>query len=269
MLYQHGGIAAIRSNDSLQRAVGWTSYHYATIMREMPFYHLEPSINSDYPEELLLEAARSAPTSILSIPTHGFEIYNILHRIHRLGLAVSPPWLGNVDSVAVSNTLHEAEYDMIVLSARLAAEGDGPDEESNIASALLVGSQLFLYAALRMIPLGSRSCKILLGRLIVSLTRDDLFEAWAEQCSLEALLWVICMGLLVALDENSKIRLQQYVKESVELLRVTDYDDLEDILKNYAWSSLCRTRIEQVWNEISAPPLVIEVSDLETGLIER
>jgi len=242
--------------------VAWTSYHYAAIVRDMPFYHLEISITGEYPEALLLEAARSAPTSILSIPTHGFEIYNILHRIHRLGLAVSPPWFGKVDRVAVSNTLHDAEYDMIMLSMKLAAEEDGPYSEPNIASALLVASQLFLYAALRMIPVSSRSCEVFVGRLIVALNREDLFEAWAEQCSLEALLWVVCMGLLVASDK-SRSWLQQQMEETVQLLQIRDYDDMEDILKNYAWSNLCSTRIGGVWNEVSAPPLVIEISELE------
>lgn len=261
ILWRHGGISALQGNDTLQRATGWVAYHYAAAHRELPFYRVEPSITADFPEELLLEAAKSAPTSILNIPSHGFEIYNILHRIHLLGLAISYPWLGNVSRIAVSNTLHEADYDMLALSAQLTAEGETNRTETNVAECLLFASQIFLYSALRLIPLETRTCQTFLQRLMTALERENLLEAWREQCSLEALLWTVCMGLITAAGKPAQLWLRVRMEELVHLLQVADFEDLEGILKNYAWSDYCVLRIKPIWNELALTQAMIQEVD--------
>lgn len=265
ILFRHGGLAAIQNHDSLQRAVGWTVYHHAAVNRTLPFYHVEPSISADFPDELLLEAARSAPTSILNIPSHGFEIYNILHRIHRLGLAVSEPWSGNVSRIAVSNTLHEAEYDTLALSAKF---GEGRSEEVDVAHALLLASQIFLYSALRLIPLAARTCDIFLRRLMAALDKEELLETWTEQCSLEALLWTVSMGLMVAEGKPARLWLQERMEVLVELLQVADFEDLESILRNYAWSDYCRVQIRPVWEVVALTQPLMGIPELEGGFLE-
>lgn len=172
--------------------------------------------------------------------------------------------MGNVDRVAVSNTLHEAEYDMLVLSAKVEEE----EGQVNVAHALLVASQIFLYSALRLIPLATRTCDIFLQRLMKALEREDLLKVWTEQCSLEALLWAVCMGLMVAEGKTARSWLLERMEEVVQLLQVADFEDLESILKNYAWSDYCGVQIRPVWEEVALTRSLMGTPELEGGLLE-
>jgi len=158
--------------------------------------------------------------------------------------------------------LHDVEYDMLILSAKLAPDGDNTicSDESHIANVLLVAGQLFLLSALRMLPLASRTCAILQQRLADALDREDLFAVWTDQCPIEALLWATSMGVLVASSGNASMELlQRHMEEAVRLLQVANYDDLERILKSYAWSDHCSVQFERVWNEVSISGWIMEV----------
>lgn len=263
MLFRYSGLSAIQSNDTLQRAVAWTVYHPAAVNREIPFYRFEPSITADFPDGVLLEAAKSAPTPILNIPSYGFEIYNILHRIHLLGIAISRPWLAIVNRIAVSNTLYEAEYDMLALSAKLAESSPGQGNDTSIANALLVTSQIFGYGILRSLPFLTRTIELFLQRLIAELDQDELLETWKDQCSLEALLWVICIGLLASVESSSRNWFKVRMIRVMQLLQVTDFADLEDILMGYAWSDFCRFHFEPLWNKVYTTGVIQESQELD------
>ena len=245
------------------RAVAWTAYHFAAVNRENTFCRLELSTSADFPDDLLLQAARSAPTSILHIPSYGFEIDNILHRIHRLGIAVSRPWLDTINMVAFSNTLHDAECDMLVLSAKLVADSPGRGNGSSIANTLRVGSQIFDYGVLRSLPFPMRTNDLFLQRLIAELDQDELLETWMEQCSLEALLWVIGMGLMVSVESSSRNWFMERMTQVVQLLQVADFADLEGILKGFAWSDFCRFHFASHWNEVYATGVVSDSQEIE------
>ena len=198
---------------------------------------------------------------MLNIPAYSFEMYDILYRLHCLGISTSRPWAANVDPLAFSNMLYDVEYDMLLLSAKLAPDGDDSicSDESYVASVLLVSGQLFLLIALRMLPLASRTCAILQQRLADALDRDDLFAVWTDQCPIEALLWAISIGVLVASSGSACMELlKKHMEEAVRLLQLTNCDDLERILKCYAWSDHCSIHFERAWNEISIASWIME-----------
>ena len=147
---------------------------------------------------------------------------------------------------------------MLLLSAKLIPAGDNLslNTESNIANVLLVAGQIFLLSSLRMLPVTSPTCAILLQRLVDALDSEDLLKVWIAQCPIEALLWAITMGMLVASSGDASMgRLSGYMDETTQLLQVTNYEDLEYILKRYAWSDYCSINIERVWNKTSVARL--------------
>lgn len=159
--------------------------------------------------------------------------------------------------VAFSNTLHDAEYDMLVLSAKLAVNNPSRGNGSSIANALVVTCLIFDYGVLRSLPFTMRTIDLFLQRLIAELDQDELLETWTEQCTLEALLWVICVGLMVSVESSTRNWFKERMIQVVQLLQVADFADLEGILKGYAWSDFCRFHLESHWNEVFATGVIL------------
>jgi hypothetical protein len=179
-----------------------------------------------------------------------------------LGIALSEPWLATLNRVAFSNTLHDAEYDMLVLSAKLAVNSPSRWNGSSIANTIVVASLIFDFGVLRSFPFTMRTIELFLQRLIAELDQDELLETWNEQCSLEALLWVVCIGLMVSSESSSRNWLKERMIQLVKLLHVTDFADLEDILKGYAWSDFCESHLESHWNEVYATGVILDSQEI-------
>jgi hypothetical protein len=164
--------------------------------------------------------------------------------------------------VAFSNTLHDAEYDMLALSAKLAVNSPSRGDGSSIANTLLMAGLIFDYGVLRSLPFPMKTIGLFLRRLIAELDHDELLETWTEQCSLEALLWVICMGLMVSVESSSRNMFEERLIQVVQLLQVTEFADLEGILKGYAWSDFCRFHLESPWNKVYATGMILDNQEI-------
>lgn len=152
---------------------------------------------------------------------------------------------------------------MLVLSAKLAANSPSQRHDSNVANILLSASQIFDYVVLRSLPFTMGIVDLFLERLIAELDQDELLETWTEQCSLEALLWAICMGLMVSVESSSRNWFKDRMTQVVQLLQVTDFVDMEGILKYYAWSDFCSFHLEPHWNEVYATGIYLDRQEIE------
>ena len=153
---------------------------------------------------------------------------------------------------------------MLALSAKLADNNSGREDGGSIANTLLVAGLIFDYGGLRSLPFPMRTIGLFVRRLIAELDQDELLETWTEQCSLEALLWVICMGLMVPVETWSRNLFKDRLIQVVQLLPVTDFADMEGILKGYAWSDFCRFHLESSWNEVYATGVVLDSQEVES-----
>jgi hypothetical protein len=218
-------------------------YHYAASQREAPPYRYAPATFADLPEELLLETAKTTPSSLINMQIYGGTMYNIFRRIHRLGLAVSMPWAPTVSRVAISNVLLDTEYDMLVVASQLDPNSAGAATSAEIdieiifmADALITAAQIFTFVALRAMPIRARIVEIYLSRLKAALERPNLLENWQEHCSLKALLWTLFITASAATGRPERFLVIAKLRTITASLHLRGQDAVKDVLKEFAWS---------------------------------
>jgi hypothetical protein len=215
-------------------------FHYAASQRKPPPYRYVPTNLADFPEELLLEAAKISPSSLINMQSHGGTMYNIFSRIHRLGFATSASWASIVPRVAISNLLLDAEYDMLLLSSQLdpdCASSTGENMEVIfISDALVTSAQIFAFVALRSMPIRARIVEIYLSRLQAALERPDLIQNWQTHCSLQALLWTLFISATAATDRPARYLIISELRTVTATLRLKNQAEVRDALKEFGWS---------------------------------
>jgi hypothetical protein len=237
-------------------------FHYAAAHRLASPHKFVPATQAEFPEDLLLEVARTSPTSLISIPVYGSAIYNILRRMHRLGLAISIPWIPFVSRVAISNLLHETEYDMLQLSSQLGPDRERTDPAQNeqlvaITDALVTAAQLFAFIAVRNMPVRARIVEIYLSRLRPALDRPNLADVWRKYCSLEALLWTLFMTAAAASARPERTLIITEIRVVAAMLHLKDRNGVEQVLRNFAWADMmaedCSLTCTEIFRRRSAP----------------
>jgi hypothetical protein len=233
-----------------------TANHYATATRQLPFYRMQlTSTSTDRSDSFLDDVAQSPPIALLSIPKYGFELYSIMHKLQRLGLATSKPWIDNVDRMAFSNMMHEAEYEMLTLSWHLTTVTGRIEEQHEIgahaiAEALVAAAQAFGYAALRQLPLPMRIFDLYLQRLHTALDRDDVEEIWMNHASLDALLFAMAMATVTAEGRPLRVWVIRKLDGILMALGIWDFEELESRLRAFAWSDVCAGYVEGAWKDV-------------------
>ncbi|OCK84309.1 hypothetical protein K432DRAFT_378712 [Lepidopterella palustris CBS 459.81] len=260
MVDARGGLSAFRHNDGLARGLIWVDFHSASAFRTRPIFPFIPSDDSTtcFPDELLEEAACSSPTSLLQLSLASIDCFNIFYRLHRLGLATSAQWAALVDRSALANMLYEAEYALLSMPNRSpdflipdrhrreggAAESQEKDETANTAAvieALVTAGQVFLYAALREVPLRARIFDILLSRLRATVDRPagvDIVAIWTRERNLQVLLWTLVVGAAVGTQWGGDRWWVVQTAQVVERLEISTREAFKEALKGVAWTDV-------------------------------
>ncbi|KAE9966372.1 hypothetical protein EG328_008987 [Venturia inaequalis] len=273
-----GGIAPYTSNDALPRALAWAEHHYAAAHRTVPPARYEPTLipSPGFPESLELETAKSCPYSLVDIPEYGHAIYQIFRRIHLLGIATSAQWKASSQTrvdmrVCISNLLLDVEFDMLVLSAQLGKEEKEKDTTTShdlisVIDILVTGSQIFLFTALRALPVGARVVEIYLSRIVLALNKlqhqqqqqqfnrhyqlSTLLQSWKRVSTYESLLWGLFMGMVAATNRPEKESIAALIREVVAVLGIKSQESLESHLKGMAWAEFFELYSKEVGRDI-------------------
>ncbi|KAF2101228.1 hypothetical protein NA57DRAFT_72670 [Rhizodiscina lignyota] len=248
-----GGLPAIKHNDPLQRAVAWSEYHLAAAWRIRPSFEFVPQpYHATLPDELLVEAALSSPNCLLKLTIDRHEMFNVYYSLHQVAIAYNTPWADRMDRMLMSNMLHEIDYKLLCQSSRLAdqnLEAKFPSGNAvSVIEALTVAAQMFLYGALRSIPLPIKVFDLFLSRLVAALDIQDLLGAWETQCTANALLWVFFVGSIVA---QGRQEMPWFIDNTLDFMRKTGIStkkEYEQALKGFAWTDdFCASPCESLW----------------------
>jgi hypothetical protein len=273
LIHIAGGLEQFNYNDGLGRGVAWylcaplsrdiwltiyrAEYHYAAAKRQISPLKYIPSIDVTFENDLLVEAAKTSPLSLLNIELYGSSIHSIFSRVQQLGLATSKPWASRADRVAISNTILETEYDMLLLSFELnPGDRDGAARRKAnldivyIADALITSAQAFIFIALRTMPIGVRIVEIYLSRVRTALEEDRLHDVWRKHCSMEALLWTLFICTAAATGKVQRVYFLVELKRVCTVLLLTDREGMELVLRKFAWSDFFAPHSEIICKEI-------------------
>lgn len=221
-------------------------YHYAAATCSIPVYRYAPSQPEPaIPEDLLFAAAKDYPYALATIEQHGHTIYNVLRRLHILSLTTSSGWRKLRDTriafrYAISNMLLDTEYDLLVLAHQLKPKLEDGKGNNNallqVCDALCAASQIFLFSALRGMPLGARVVEIYLARLQPCIQQPDLISTWQEHASLESLLWVLTVTAVAATGRAEHLPAITALRKVCEMLEISDIEGLMGVLRGHAWN---------------------------------
>ncbi|KAF2502379.1 hypothetical protein BU16DRAFT_6769 [Lophium mytilinum] len=277
MIAARGGLEAFSHNDGLMRGLVWVDFHSSTVFRTPPnFPYRQPdSPTPSLPEDLLAEAACSSPTSLLNLSTAGVDCFNWFYRLHRLGLATSAAWGPRVAKLPLANMLYEAEYALLSMPdrspdflvpdrARRDGKWDAADDDAAVADAasvveaLIAAGQIFLYAALRDVPVRAKVFDILLARLRAAVGREgvDVVAVWEAERNLHTLLWVLVVGATVGRHWGGAAWWVARIGEVVERLglvgrEVAGREALVQLLKAVAWTDVFFGGVsEELWEDV-------------------
>lgn len=257
MITSRGGLPSFASNPSLLISLLWLDLHTSTAFRtppSFPLISLPPA--PPLPDTLLEAAAYTSPTSPLHLPLCAIDCFNILYRLHRLALAVSDEWIGEVSRECVGKGLYEVGYMLgrvedhsrgyldFDLSNKVESEDDGAYETraeeadaSSIVEGLVAACQIFLYAALRGVPIRARLFVILAERLRGAVERPgvDTVQVWKEYKIDNLLLWAMVVGALVVGDARERRWWVERVGVVAREMGVWGVEEVEGVLGRVAW----------------------------------
>ncbi|KAF2122194.1 hypothetical protein BDV96DRAFT_609179 [Lophiotrema nucula] len=273
MVNARGGLFAFGHNDGLIRGMIWVDFHTAAAFHTPPgFPHirLDPD-TPPLPDALLEEAAVSSPTSLLQLSHSGIDCFNIFYRLHRLALAISSPWLRNVDRLTISNLLYETEHtllsvpdysrDFLDFDLDTEKEGEEDYEEgaraadgASVVESLLAAAQIFIYAALREVPSKAKIFSIFLERLRVALDRPevDMLGVWGREKNVNTLLWVLVVATSIVDGLEARKWWITRLAEVTRELEIDDELDLERTLRRVAWTDIFfGDKLDGIWQEVA------------------
>jgi hypothetical protein len=230
------------------------------------------------PDSLLEEAACTSPTSLLHLSVAAIDCFNIFYHLHRLALASSTHYMPRVSRLAFSTLLYEIEYMILSMPDRsrnfvdfdleTTDEQDESYEEwrmladgASIAEVLLAAVQIFVYAALRDIPVQATLFNVLLERLRVAIDRPSvcMIEAWKQAKNLDTLLWVLVIASSVTTEQRGRTWWITQLSSVAAELGVRSQMELEVFMTRIAWTDVFfGVAVRGVWTQVQHAGLYFE-----------
>lgn len=270
LIEMRGGLSALSHNDALQRSIMWyvtnmkctrngllnyrSEFHLAAAWRTRPYFEFRPSFStSSLPEELLVEASSSTSLhAISSNRTYSEGLNDVYTSLKELALAFEWEGNSNIDRPLLSNMLNEAETKLGLFmtyfdESRLTESLIG----ASILDALIAGAYIFLYGAIRKVPIPLKIFGIFLSRLTAALNRANLEFAWATESSAEALLWVSFIGSIAASKTMEMPWFMERVASIIRVLRIQNMTHFQGILKTFPWTNeFCSSHSHSLWKSV-------------------
>jgi hypothetical protein len=193
----------------------------------------------------MFDAARGYPYGLALIDKHGHNIYNIFRRLHILAVASSSEWeaVRNTDAdfrFALSNMMLNTEYDLLALSYQLKSEISPSDTGKvnlfDVCDCLCVAGQIFHYAGLRIMPLGTRVVDLYISRLRRALHSEALIDNWRAHACWESLLWTLAVTATAANGRSEYLPAMIELRKLCGMMGIGDVDEMVAKLKGFAWN---------------------------------
>ncbi|KAH7093119.1 hypothetical protein FB567DRAFT_166360 [Paraphoma chrysanthemicola] len=257
-----GGLQAL--DVDLQRTVAWIVYCIAAANGTGPPF--APPIFQEHGTLTLAffdDAQMKAWRTVKRFPKNSAFVYDVVVRMHRLGLATSADWHGNVDWRALSNLQFEAMHKALLIRSEAPwletiSRNTLSDELSIMFEVWALALPLFLWATTRHLrtrlgidaPWAGQD--IIISRVHHLLEDDSGHRSWPRGKSLEPILASL-LYCVEACDFASPLRpwLIRTTRKVSDLLKLKELEDFRKVLDFFPSTEEYRLIRDAVWEELT------------------
>ncbi|KAF2264644.1 hypothetical protein CC78DRAFT_601328 [Lojkania enalia] len=257
----HGGIDTL--DFELQRSITWTTYCLAAAMQLPPHFPVPQFPNAgQFSLAFLDDAQIRAWRTVKRFPKNNSFVFDVVVRLHQLGLATSSEYSTEVDQKAVSNLYFEALHKAIILpgeepwNANIPSGSQG-QEMATMFKVWAAGMPIYIWAT-------ERHLRNRLGHGVIRLNFDPVlsrvrgiledsggYQGWPRGKSLEPILATLfycveCCDFanpwrMWCLDAMRKIR---------EMLKLNTVDEFKKALEFFPSTEEFRKVADDIWREL-------------------
>ncbi|KAF2179218.1 hypothetical protein K469DRAFT_716492 [Zopfia rhizophila CBS 207.26] len=249
----------------LQRTVTWTAYRVSAALRLPPIFPIPRFLNvGPSPLAFLDDAQIRAWRTVKRFPKDSSFVFDIVVRLHQLGLATSAEWYGEMDQRALSNMYFEALECTVVAqldepwSATIAA-GAQRQEAATMFKIWAAGLPVFVCGTIRhvrsrlgMIIVERRICDPLLARVRDLLDSLGGYHAWPRGKNLEPVLATLfyCVESCESIDAWRPWCMDA-LRKVVEMLKIKSVDEFKKVLDHFPSTNEYRNAADEIWREMT------------------
>lgn len=215
------------------------------------------------PLAFLDDARIRAWRTVKRLPKDSSFLFDMMLRLHQIGLATSEDWHDEVDPRALSNLYFEALQNVAAIQADepwngTVAAGPQGRETALMYKVFSIGMALFIWGSIRhaRIRVGLSSTRYTIGsvhgRLKILLEGPGKYHAWPRGKSLEPVLATLLYGA-ESCDYHDPWRpwFMDGLRTTTEMLKIKSLDEFRKVLKSYPSTDGYQAAESEVWREIA------------------
>ncbi|KAF2812301.1 uncharacterized protein BDZ99DRAFT_264432 [Mytilinidion resinicola] len=199
-----GGVSTL--DFELQRKITWASYGVSMVLEAPPSFPC-PMFPSTRPFPLALtdDSSIRAWRTLKKMPKSSSFLYDLVLRLHQIGLATTSEFREDVNMQAVSNAYFESQHRLLLLNVEQPWMGkEGPVVRVPELEALYQvfdhAAQLFLCTTLRHVHTGDERwsvkanaslIRLIFSRIRAALSVESNYNVWARRRCLDPMVWVL------------------------------------------------------------------------------
>ncbi|KAF2493520.1 hypothetical protein BU16DRAFT_82091 [Lophium mytilinum] len=240
-----GGVSTL--DFELQRQITWASYGVSIVLQAPPSFPcpMYPSTRP-FPLALTDDSSIRAWRTLKKFPKNSSFLYDVVLRLHQIGLATTSEFRDDVDMQAVSNAYFESQHRLLLLGIEQPWMGkEGPVDRVPELEALFQvfdhAAQIYLMTTLRHVGTGgerwslrAKACLIglVLSRIRAALSVENNYNVWTRRRCLDPMVWV----LVVCIESCGNVMPERgwFLAELRKVLGIMKLKRIEEFRKTLA-----------------------------------
>ncbi|KAF2449517.1 hypothetical protein P171DRAFT_480596 [Karstenula rhodostoma CBS 690.94] len=226
----------------------------------LPLYPNSIPFNLAFQDDAQIRAWRT----VKRFPKNNSFVFDVVVRMHQLGLAATPDWTDKIDKRALSNLYFEAMHSAMLVQleepwhGQLQSGAQGR-EVSIMFKVWAAGLPIFVSAALRhlKLPQGSNTMRYyhgpIFGRIKAILDDNGGHHAWPRGKNLEPILATLFYALeALTWDDPWRTYCLHAMRKVSNILKLKNTEDFKKVLDFFPTTATYQDLIYDVWAQITS-----------------
>lgn len=200
------------------------------------------------------------------LPKNSPFMYDIVLRLHQIGLSSTSEWRAEVDKQSVSNLYFEAQHRLLIMQSEqpwLASDAATPLAPENVLlyKAFTMAAQLFLWASMRHaqfcddrsnLSISTGSGGLLFGRIKAALEIEGGYSSWARGKCLETVAWIlfVCVESCPSVSPDWVWFLGE-LRRVLSSVRIRRIEEFRKVMQTFPSTDTFRDAEDKVWRAMA------------------